>query len=65
MPVYLVERERPVATLAQLAAIRDAAPVTCDKFTTESKPVRHLGSTCAPGESRCLCLFEAPAAQRV
>lgn len=65
MPVYLVERDLPGATLAQLAAIRDAARVACDRVTTEGTLVRYLRSTFVPGESRCLCLFEALDAQRV
>lgn len=65
MPVYLVERDLPGATLAQLAAIRDAARVACDRLTMEGTLVRYLRSTFVPGESRCLCLFEALDAQRV
>ena len=65
MPVYLVERALPGVSLAQLTAIRRAARDTCDVFVREGKAVRYLRSTFVPGESRCLCLFEAPDAERV
>ena len=60
MPVYLVERDLPGATLTQLAAIRRAAWVACAGFAAAGKPVRCLRGIFIPGESRCLCRFEAP-----
>ena len=65
MLVYLVERDLPGATLAQLTAIRRAAREVCDAFAAAGKPVRCLRGIFIPGESRCLCLFEAPSAERV
>lgn len=65
MPVYVVERHVPGVTMAQLTAIRRAARTACATFAADGKPVRYLRSTFVPGESRCLCLFEAPDAERV
>jgi hypothetical protein len=65
MPVYLVERHVPGVTMAQLRAIRAAAQETCTAFAADGKPVRYLRGLFIPGESRCLCLFEAPDAERV
>ena len=65
MPVYLVEWTQPGVTLAQVAAIRRAARETCAAFTEHGRPVRYVHGTFLPGESRCLCLFEAPDAERV
>jgi hypothetical protein len=63
MSVYLVERDLPGISLAQFAAIRSAARKACDRFATGGKSVQYLRSTFVPGESRCLCLFEAPDAE--
>jgi hypothetical protein len=65
MPVYLVERDLPGATLGQLAAIRRAARQACATFAAQGRPVRYVRSTFLPGQSRCLCLFEAPDAEQV
>lgn len=59
MPVYLVERDLPGITMEQLAAAQQAAIETSTQLTTEGKPVRYIRSTFVPGESRCMCLFEA------
>ncbi len=65
MPVYLVERDLPGITLTQLTASRRAARAMCESFVADGQPVRYLRSIFVPGESRCLCLFEAPTAERV
>jgi len=60
MPVYMVERVLPGASVDCLEAIRRAAQKACRAFTSEGQPVRYLRSTFTPGESCCRCLFEAP-----
>src|SRR5947209_5636506 len=65
MPVYLVERDLPGVTMVQLAAIRRASSEACARFAADGKLVQYRRSTFVPGESRCLCLFEAPDADRV
>lgn len=59
MPVYLVDRELPGVSIEELAAAQRAA---IDASTEE---VRYLRSVWVPGESHCMCLFEAPDADRV
>jgi hypothetical protein len=65
MPVYVVERDLPGVTLAQLAAIRRAGSDMSARFAAAGRPVRCLRGIFLPGESRCLCLFEAPDAALV
>lgn len=65
MAVYMVERELTGITMEQLAAAQKAAIETGKRLTAEGKAVRYLRSTFVPGEARCMCLFEAPSAERV
>ena len=65
MPVYLVERTLPGVTLAQLTAMRQALRDACATAGAAGTPVCYRRSIVVPGESRCLCLFEAPDAERV
>ena len=65
MPVYMVDRDLPGVTMEQLAAAQKAAIDTGQQFTAAGKNVRYIRSTYIPGESRCLCLFEAPNADLV
>ncbi len=59
MPVYMVDRDLPGISMDQLAAAQKAAIETGQRFTAEGKKVRYIRSTFIPGESRCMCLFEA------
>lgn len=59
MPVFMADRELPGITLPQLADAQRAAIETSKRFTAEGKPVRYLRSMYVPGESHCMCLFEA------
>ena len=65
MAVYMVERDLPGITLEQLAGAQKAAIDTSRRLTEDGRPVRYIRSTYVPGEARCMCLFEAPNAQRV
>jgi hypothetical protein len=65
VPLYLVERIVPGATLESLSEIRHAAGEVCSAFTAEGRSVRYLRSIFTPGESRCQCLFEAASADLV
>ncbi len=65
MPVYMVERSLPGIKMEQLAAAQKAAIETSEKFTAEGKDVRYIRTTFVPGEAHCMCLFEAPSADRV
>ena len=59
MAVYMVERDLPEITMEQLAAAQQAAIETSQQFTASGKPVRYIRSVFVPGDSRCMCLFEA------
>ncbi len=59
MSVYMVERDLPGITLEQLAGAQKAAIQTSEEFSARGKAVRYIRSTFVPGESRCMCLFEA------
>jgi hypothetical protein len=59
MPIYMVERQLPGITMDQLAGAQQAAISTSQQFTNKGKAVRYLRSTFVPGESHCMCLFEA------
>jgi len=65
MPIYMVERVLPGATLRSLEAIRRAAGEACQASTMSGRSIRYLRSTFTPGESRCRCLFEAAGADLV
>ncbi len=65
MPVYMADRSLPGITMDQLAAAQKAAIDTSRKFSTQGKKVRYIRSTFVPGESRCMCLFEADNADLV
>jgi hypothetical protein len=55
----MVERELPGITMEELAAAQQAAIETSQLMAAAGKPVRYIRSVFLPGESRCLCLFEA------
>lgn len=65
MPVYMVERLLPGATVESFEAVQREAAATARGFALRNKPVRYLRSTFTPGDSRCRCLFEAPSAELV
>ena len=65
MSVYMVDRELPGIEMEQLAAAQKAAIETSNRFTSEGKPVRYIRTTFVPGESHCMCLFEAANADLV
>ncbi len=65
MTVFMVDRDLPGITMEQLAAAQKAAIETSEEFTQEGKPVRYIRSTFVPGESHCMCLFEAENEQAV
>ena len=59
MAVYMVERDLPGVTTEQLGAAQKAAIQKGKEFTAEGKDVRYIRSIFVPGESKCMCLFEA------
>ena len=65
MPVYMVERDLPGITMEQLGGAQKAAIQKGQEFTADGKPVRYIRSVFVPGESKCMCLFEANSADLV
>ncbi len=65
MAVYLVDSVIPAVTMERLIKAQQAVIETCQRFTARGEYVRYIRSTYIPGESRCLCLFEAPNATTV
>lgn len=65
MPVYMVERELPGITMEQLASAQKRAIQMGKQLTAEGRQVRYIRSMFVPGESRCMCLFEAPNPEHV
>lgn len=63
--IYLVDRDLPGITMEQLAGAQQAAIATSEQFSAAGKPVRYLRTVFVPGESHCMCLFEAPAMELV
>ena len=59
MAVYMVERNLQGVTMDELGAAQKAAIKTGQDFTAAGKKIRYIRSTFVPGESRCMCLFEA------
>ena len=59
MAVYIVERNLPGITMDQLAAAQKAAIERGQEFTANGKDVRYIRSIFVPGDSKCMCLFEA------
>jgi hypothetical protein len=60
MGIYMVDRDLPGIDAAGLAGAQRAAIETSRRFQSEGKSVRYIRSTFVPGESHCMCLFEAP-----
>ena len=65
MPLYMVERDLPGITMERLAAAQRAVVDTSNRFAARGEYIRYIRSIYIPGESRCLCLFEAPKAETV
>lgn len=65
MAVYMVERDLKGITMPQLAGAQQAAIAASHRSSADGTPVRYIRSTFVPGESRCMCLFDAQSAAAV
>jgi hypothetical protein len=65
MPVFLVERDLPGITMEELASAQKRAIQIGKELTAEGREVRYIRSMFVPGESKCMCLFEAPSPDNV
>lgn len=59
MPVFMVERDLPGISMEQLADAQKKAIQAGRELTAQGREVRYIRSTFVPGESKCMCLFEA------
>ena len=65
MAVYMVDRDLPGVSMEELAAAQRRAIEWSERFEQQGKDVRYIRSTFVPGESHCMCLFNAPSAEVV
>lgn len=65
MPVFMVERDLPGITPEELAAAQKRAIQIGKELTAQGRQVRYIRSTFVPGESKCMCLFEASSPDNV
>ena len=65
MPVYMVDRDLPGVTMDALAQAQQKAIDTAASYQAQGRDVRYIRSTFVPGESHCMCLFEAPTSKDV
>lgn len=65
MPVFMVERDLPGITMEELASAQKRAIQVGKQLTAEGREVRYIRSMFVPGESWCMCLFEAPTPENV
>jgi len=59
MPFFIAERFLPDVTFEQLVVMQQSLISTSNYFNAKGKPVHYVRSLFIPGESRCICLFEA------
>ncbi len=65
MPVYLVERDLPGISMEELADAQKKAIQAGKDMTAQGREVRYIRSMFVPGESKCMCLFEAASEELV
>jgi hypothetical protein len=59
MSVYMVERNLKGISIEDLAAAQKAAIAKAAELSSAGTNVRYIRSAFAPGDGRCMCLFEA------
>lgn len=65
MPVFMVDRDLPGMSMDDLAAAQRRAIDWSKRYESDGRNVRYIRSTFVPGESHCMCLFDAPSADLV
>jgi|SRR5947209_3245057 len=65
MPMYLVERILPGATMEQVEDLHATLERACAVAREQGTAITYLRSLFTPGESRCRCVFAAPSAEAV
>lgn len=59
MTVYMVERDLKGIAMDDLAGAQKAAISKAEQMRGAGCDVRYIRTTFAPGDGRCMCLFEA------
>lgn len=59
MTVYMVERSLKGISMDDLGGAQKAAIGKAEEMTAAGTEVKHIRSTFAPDDGRCMCLFEA------
>lgn len=65
MTVYMVDRDLPGISMEELAAAQQRAIEWSERYQDKGRKVQYIRTTFVPGESHCMCLFEAPDAESV
>jgi Protein of unknown function (DUF4242) len=65
MPVFLVERNLPGISMEQLADAQKKAIQAGKELSAQGRDVRYIRSMFVPGESKCMCLYEAASQELV
>ena len=61
MAVFMVERDLKGIGMEDLAGAQKAAISRAEAMRQEGSDIRYIRTTFAPGDGRCMCLFEAGA----
>jgi hypothetical protein len=59
MSVFMVDRDLPGISMEDLGAAQQRAIATAAEFRDRGTDVSYIRSTFVPGESHCMCLFDA------
>jgi hypothetical protein len=65
MPMFVVYRQLPGLTSADLHAMHRALTEAVRRASSEGEPLRYVRSTYVPSRGQCLCVFHAEMAEAV
>ena len=65
MSVFMVERDLKGITMEALAGAQKAAIATAAEMRAQGQNISYVRSTFAPGDGRCMCLFDADSVDQV
>jgi hypothetical protein len=65
MSVFMVERDLKGISMDDLAGAQRAAIATAEQMSDKGEKISYLRSTFAPGDGRCMCLFDGESAEQV
>ena len=65
MSVFMVERDLKGISMEDLGGAQKAAIATAAEMRAGGENVSYIRSTFAPGDGRCMCLFDGESAEQV